>query len=210
MSVRSPEASASIRMTVIGIIVVSCFRCWAFLLCQSSRRSDLPDHDWLDGNLHQATSARRSKSSTRSDRDQGDGPRRAGFQRQRRAHRPTRGRRRTSKQCRKTSGEPLASEIGLVLRKWRKQRTAFADGLKHLASSDLSFQLTARFADDFETLRADFNRAVEQLRSTLTSVAGATRVLSSGSREISQSADDLSKRTELGRPLRWRRLCRRP
>jgi methyl-accepting chemotaxis protein len=71
-----------------------------------------------------------------------------------------------------------------------------ADGLKHLASGDLSFQLSARFADDFETLRADFNRAVEQLRSTLTSVAGATSSIESGSREISQSADDLSKRTE--------------
>jgi len=71
-----------------------------------------------------------------------------------------------------------------------------ADGLKHLASGDLSFQLTARFADDFETLRADFNRAVEQLRSTLISVAGTTNSIESGSREISQSADDLSRRTE--------------
>jgi methyl-accepting chemotaxis protein len=74
--------------------------------------------------------------------------------------------------------------------------SGLADGLRHLAAGDLSFQLTDRFADDFENLRADFNRAVEQLRLTLTSVSGATSSIESGSREISQSADDLSKRTE--------------
>lgn len=44
--------------------------------------------------------------------------------------------------------------------------------------------------------RADFNRAVDQLRDTLTTVAETTQSIDSGSREISQSADDLSKRTE--------------
>ncbi|KQS75281.1 HAMP domain-containing methyl-accepting chemotaxis protein [Rhizobium sp. Leaf383] len=74
--------------------------------------------------------------------------------------------------------------------------SGLAKGLAHLASGDLSFQLTERFADDFETLRTDFNRAVEQLRSTLSAVADATGSIDSGSREISQSADDLSRRTE--------------
>ena len=74
--------------------------------------------------------------------------------------------------------------------------SGLANGLKRLASGDLSFQLTERFADDFENLRSDYNSAVEQLRSTLVSVAGATSSIESGSREISQSAHDLSKRTE--------------
>jgi methyl-accepting chemotaxis protein len=74
--------------------------------------------------------------------------------------------------------------------------TGLANGLKHLASGDLSFQLTDSFADEFETLRSDFNRAVDQLSSTLSSVVDATHSIESGSREISQSADDLSKRTE--------------
>ncbi|PYE25778.1 methyl-accepting chemotaxis sensory transducer with TarH sensor [Rhizobium sp. PP-CC-3A-592] len=74
--------------------------------------------------------------------------------------------------------------------------SGLAKGLTHLASGDLSFQLTERFADDFETLRTDFNRAVEQLRDTLSAVADATGSIDSGSREISQSADDLSRRTE--------------
>ncbi|SES21214.1 methyl-accepting chemotaxis sensory transducer with TarH sensor [Rhizobium sp. NFR03] len=74
--------------------------------------------------------------------------------------------------------------------------SGLAKGLTHLASGDLSFQLDERFADDFESLRTDFNRAVEQLRDTLGAVADATGSIDSGSREISQSADDLSRRTE--------------
>jgi methyl-accepting chemotaxis protein len=71
-----------------------------------------------------------------------------------------------------------------------------ASGLKHLAAGDLTFSLTRPFASDFESLRSDFNMAVEQLRGTLSSVAQATGAIDSGSREISRSADDLSKRTE--------------
>ncbi len=71
-----------------------------------------------------------------------------------------------------------------------------ADGLKQLASGNLTFQLTQEFAEEFETLREDFNRAVVQLKETMSSVAEATGSIDSGSREISQSAEDLSKRTE--------------
>jgi methyl-accepting chemotaxis protein len=74
--------------------------------------------------------------------------------------------------------------------------SGLATGLKHLASGDLAFQLTNRFADEFESLRNDFNQAIGQLRTTITSVADATSSIDGGSREISRSADDLSKRTE--------------
>ncbi|MGL4094328.1 methyl-accepting chemotaxis protein [Agrobacterium cavarae] len=70
------------------------------------------------------------------------------------------------------------------------------EGLKHLASGDLTFLLTEPFAPDFEALRADFNAAVAQLSETLRAVAEATRAIDTGSREVSASADDLSKRTE--------------
>jgi len=71
-----------------------------------------------------------------------------------------------------------------------------ARGLEKLASGDLGVRLVDRFADEFESLRADFNRAVDQLRTTLATVAVSTSSIESGSREISQSADDLSRRTE--------------
>jgi methyl-accepting chemotaxis protein len=69
-------------------------------------------------------------------------------------------------------------------------------GLKHLASGDLTFQLAEPFAADFETLRSDFNAAVGQLSETLQAVTVATGAIDNGSREVSASADDLSKRTE--------------
>ncbi|WP_339759425.1 methyl-accepting chemotaxis protein [uncultured Hoeflea sp.] len=71
-----------------------------------------------------------------------------------------------------------------------------ADGLRHLADGDLSYQLSQPFAADFEGLRSDFNAAVLQLGNTLRSVAEASQQIDTGSREISQSAQDLSKRTE--------------
>jgi methyl-accepting chemotaxis protein len=74
--------------------------------------------------------------------------------------------------------------------------TGLADGLKQLAAGNLTFQLTQSFAEEFESLRADFNGAVGQLRETLTSVSQSTSSIDGGSREVSQSADDLSKRTE--------------
>jgi len=70
------------------------------------------------------------------------------------------------------------------------------EGLKHLASGNLSFLLVEPFAPDFEILRADFNGAVGQLSETLRAVASTTDSIDTGSREISVGADDLSKRTE--------------
>jgi methyl-accepting chemotaxis protein len=71
-----------------------------------------------------------------------------------------------------------------------------AEGLRHLSSGDLGFQLETPFAADFEGLRADFNQTVVQLRDTLSAVATATGAIDSGAREVSHSADDLSRRTE--------------
>ncbi|ANM21119.1 methyl-accepting chemotaxis protein (plasmid) [Rhizobium sp. N541] len=74
--------------------------------------------------------------------------------------------------------------------------SGLADGLKHLAGGDLGYQLVQPFAPDFESLRADFNAAVNQLQQTLRAVAQSTGQIDSGTREISISAQDLAKRTE--------------
>lgn len=74
--------------------------------------------------------------------------------------------------------------------------SGLAEGLKHMADGDLSYQLTMPFAADFESLRADFNMAVSQLNKTLLSVADVTAAIDDGSRELNTSAGDLSRRTE--------------
>jgi methyl-accepting chemotaxis protein len=74
--------------------------------------------------------------------------------------------------------------------------SGLAEGLQRLSDGDLGYQLMKPFAPDFENLRADFNTAVDKLRRTLGAVAQATGAIDGGSRELSQSASDLSKRTE--------------
>lgn len=78
-----------------------------------------------------------------------------------------------------------------------KQATSgLASGLERLASGDLAFQLTEVFSPEFERLRHDFNKATKQLRDTMEIVAQSANSINLGTREISQSSDDLSKRTE--------------
>ncbi|MBB4292675.1 methyl-accepting chemotaxis protein [Rhizobium leguminosarum] len=74
--------------------------------------------------------------------------------------------------------------------------SGLAQGLRRLASGDLTFQLNEPFAADFEALRHDFNASVSQLGKTLSAMAGSISALDSGTREISSGASDLSKRTE--------------
>ncbi|WP_306413075.1 methyl-accepting chemotaxis protein [Ectorhizobium quercum] len=70
------------------------------------------------------------------------------------------------------------------------------EGLKKLAAGELDFRLDEAFPGTFESLRQDFNTALEQLAGTLGAVAQATVEIDSGSTEVSRSADHLSRRTE--------------
>jgi methyl-accepting chemotaxis protein len=74
--------------------------------------------------------------------------------------------------------------------------SGLAAGLRRLASGDLSFQLEQAFAPDFEPLRHDLNAAIGQLGDTLSAITLSAGSIDNGTREISVSADDLSRRTE--------------
>ncbi|MHA4736172.1 methyl-accepting chemotaxis protein [Ensifer adhaerens] len=78
----------------------------------------------------------------------------------------------------------------------RVATSGLAAGLKRLASGDLAFQINDAFAQDFETLRHDFNQSVAQLGTTLVQISGSISTLDTGTREIAVGTDDLSKRTE--------------
>ncbi|WP_051558824.1 methyl-accepting chemotaxis protein [Allorhizobium undicola] len=71
-----------------------------------------------------------------------------------------------------------------------------AGGLRRLASGNLSFRLTEAFSPDFEPLRLDFNKSVDQLNETLSLIASGIQTMDHGTREIASGANDLSKRTE--------------
>ncbi|MBS0412484.1 MAG: methyl-accepting chemotaxis protein, partial [Proteobacteria bacterium] len=73
---------------------------------------------------------------------------------------------------------------------------ALAGGLERLSSGQLTARLTEAFPPEYERLRADFNKAMDQLQTAMAEVAAAARGIDSGAGEISQASEDLSRRTE--------------
>ncbi|MFZ5721173.1 MAG: methyl-accepting chemotaxis protein [Pseudomonadota bacterium] len=71
-----------------------------------------------------------------------------------------------------------------------------AQGLERLAAGVLTFRLNEPFPSHYEQLRADFNRAMEQMQAALREVAVNATAVRSGAGEITQATDDLSRRTE--------------
>ena len=69
-------------------------------------------------------------------------------------------------------------------------------GLDRLAKNDLTQRLERPFTPAFEKLRADFNLAHDNLRSTVERISQGADGIRAGSGEISKAADDLSRRTE--------------
>jgi len=72
-----------------------------------------------------------------------------------------------------------------------------AGGLDKLAHGDLAARLNDRFAEDFETLRADFNGSVARLGDAFVRIAQCAGNLNGASVEMSNAANDLSRRTEV-------------
>jgi methyl-accepting chemotaxis protein len=73
---------------------------------------------------------------------------------------------------------------------------ALASGLKRLASGDMLCEIHEPFAPQFEALREDFNNSVSQLREVLLAAGQSAGSVTSGTSEISNASDDLSRRTE--------------
>ncbi|KAB6715359.1 MULTISPECIES: methyl-accepting chemotaxis protein [Roseobacteraceae] len=69
-------------------------------------------------------------------------------------------------------------------------------GLKKLASGDLTSRIDDKFAPEYETLRFDFNEAIENLLTAMRSVVENADMIRGEASEISNAADDLSRRTE--------------
>ena len=70
-----------------------------------------------------------------------------------------------------------------------------ASALGQLAEGNLTGRVRA-FPDDYRQLEHDFNAAITKLQDTIAVIAGNGQGIRSGSGEISQAADDLSRRTE--------------
>lgn len=73
---------------------------------------------------------------------------------------------------------------------------SLASGLRRLSSGDMVCEIETPFAQQFESLRHDFNTSVLQLREALGRVGQVVTSVNSGSQEVSTASDDLSRRTE--------------
>ena len=73
---------------------------------------------------------------------------------------------------------------------------ALGEAMGKLAHGDLTHRITVAFAPKAEQLKTDFNAAVATLQDTMRVISGNPTTMRSGAGEISQAADDLSRRTE--------------
>ena len=73
---------------------------------------------------------------------------------------------------------------------------ALEAGLGRMAAGDLTSPIDIPFAEQFETVRRDFNAARESMASTLNRVSVVASGINSVSSDIRAASDDLSRRTE--------------
>ncbi|AMY69047.1 methyl-accepting chemotaxis protein [Frigidibacter mobilis] len=78
----------------------------------------------------------------------------------------------------------------------RKAIDAMQLALSELAGGNLAAQIVTALADEFDSLRQNFNMASEQLSSVMLGVVEHTATIQNETAEISQASDDLSRRTE--------------
>uniref|UniRef100_UPI00310147CF methyl-accepting chemotaxis protein n=1 Tax=Neorhizobium sp. EC2-8 TaxID=3129230 RepID=UPI00310147CF len=74
--------------------------------------------------------------------------------------------------------------------------SALASSLRRLANGDMLCEVEEPLAQQFESLRTDFNTSVQTLRSALLGVGGSVLTVNNGAQEVSEASDNLSKRTE--------------
>ncbi|MBB4237660.1 methyl-accepting chemotaxis protein [Rhizobium esperanzae] len=93
---------------------------------------------------------------------------------------------------RQASDEQKAREEGEI----RYAIDALAGSLAALADGDVAARIQTPFAPQYDSLRNDFNNAVEKLQAALQSVGRNASAINAGAGEIRSAADDLAHRTE--------------
>ena len=73
---------------------------------------------------------------------------------------------------------------------------ALGIGLENLSTGDLSQPITTPFAAEYESLRTNFNRALDRMNQTIGQIVQTSRSIRARADDISTGAEDLSRRTE--------------
>ncbi len=78
----------------------------------------------------------------------------------------------------------------------REVLSDFGESLRRLAGGDLTAVNEKEFSGSYETLRIDFNKALDSLEEAMSSIAAAADSFHGTAQEISVASDNLSSRTE--------------
>ncbi len=90
----------------------------------------------------------------------------------------------------------LAAERAAAARQQTLVVAAVAGGLEDLSRGNLRVRLETPFAPEYETLRGNFNLAMQRLQETMAAITRMIAAVRAGAGEIAQASDDLSRRTE--------------
>jgi len=82
-----------------------------------------------------------------------------------------------------------ATQLGVVVR-------SLETSLHRLSDGDLLVRIKEPFAPEYESLRLNFNEAVEKLAVTVTTVVQASQAIATGVQQITSASEDLARRTE--------------
>ena len=80
--------------------------------------------------------------------------------------------------------------------KLRFATQTLGEGLQRLAAGDLSVTISQPFAQEYDSLRIDFNSSIQQLGQTIRQISDIVQAMDNGTREIADGTNDLSRRTE--------------
>lgn len=72
---------------------------------------------------------------------------------------------------------------------------ALERGLLALEGGDMTIKLETAFAEEYESLRASFNRTIVELEASISQVVSSAECVRTGSAEIRSASDDLAQRT---------------
>ena len=73
---------------------------------------------------------------------------------------------------------------------------ALGAGLDRLSNGDLTFRLSDEFVESYAKLKIDFNSSLEKLQQAMSTISANAGGIQAGTRDISATANNLSKRTE--------------
>lgn len=90
----------------------------------------------------------------------------------------------------------IAAERAQIAKEQQEALTALDNALQALSRGDLTASITQPLAEQYEGLKANFNKAVAALANAFQEISQEAGQVSANSRELTRATDEMAKRTE--------------